>query len=67
MASNLGKKAKSAAICLDPIEGTDRRVFEHKALHESDVLQLVKQDILQPALSIYWLSDVKKNTESEPD
>ena len=45
----------------------NQRVFDHKALQESAILQLIKQDILQPALSIHWLSDVENSPEREPD
>ena len=61
----LSKKAKSAAIytAWNTWKERNRRVFDHKALHEFADLQLIKQDILQPALSNYWLSDVENNSE----
>lgn len=68
-ACSLGKKAKSAVIytAWNIWKERNRRVFDHKILHESAILQLIKQDILQPALSIHWLSDVENSPEPEPD
>lgn len=69
LASRLGQWAKTAAIytAWNIWKERNRRVFEHKALHESAILQLIKQDILQPTLSAHWLSDVENSPEPEPD
>lgn len=68
-ACSLGKRKKTAAIytAWNIWKERNRRVFDQKVLQESAILQLIRQDILQPALSVHWLSDVENSPEPEPD
>ncbi|KAI5002648.1 hypothetical protein ZWY2020_027298 [Hordeum vulgare] len=64
-----GMSSPASAAIYTAWNGTSGRrgVFEHRRLHEFGLLQLVKQDILQPALSIHCLSDDEDDPEPVPD
>ena len=69
MTSCLGRRAKKVAIytAWNIWKERNRRMFDQKVLQESAILQLIRQDILQPGLSVHWLSDVENGPEPEPD
>lgn len=65
----LGAKAINTAIYTgwNIWKERNRRVFEKHVQHEDELLNLIKQDILQPMLSFHWTSDTQNSPEPEPD